>query len=174
MGETATPPLFLKNCTMRVIDGVAANCVFVTIMKRTRSHMINNDSPCRTYIVYQHDLFAEGVRSPLEEQPTVQIPGMENNVDKALKAMRSLKPEVIIVEEHTAMPVLPKAIQELFALDFGRMNARLGVELPFTSFLIQTTIPYGTAPCGNQGRGERNARNAAVARPQSLPYIRIR
>jgi FtsP/CotA-like multicopper oxidase with cupredoxin domain len=36
-----------------------------------------------------------------------------------------------------------KAIQELFTLDYGRMNATLGVELPFTNFFVQTTIPYG-------------------------------
>ena len=36
-----------------------------------------------------------------------------------------------------------KAIQELFELDYGRMNATLGVELPFTNALIQTTIPLG-------------------------------
>jgi len=40
-------------------------------------------------------------------------------------------------------PLLPKAIHELFTLDYGRMNALLGVELPFTTALIQTTIPYG-------------------------------
>ena len=40
-------------------------------------------------------------------------------------------------------PILPKAIQELFTLDYGRMNATLGVEVPFTNFLTQTTIPYG-------------------------------
>ncbi len=37
----------------------------------------------------------------------------------------------------------PKTIQELFTLDYGRMNATLGVEVPFTNFLTQTTIPYG-------------------------------
>jgi hypothetical protein len=42
-----------------------------------------------------------------------------------------------------SMPMLPKAIQELFTLDYGRMNATLGVEIPFTNFLTQTTIPYG-------------------------------
>lgn len=36
-----------------------------------------------------------------------------------------------------------KAIQELFTLDYGRMNATLGVELPFTNFITQTTIPFG-------------------------------
>ena len=40
-------------------------------------------------------------------------------------------------------PLQPKAIQELFTLDYGRMNATLGVEVPFTNFLTQTTIPYG-------------------------------
>lgn len=37
----------------------------------------------------------------------------------------------------------PKAIQELFELDYGRMNSTLGVELPLTNFLTQTTIPLG-------------------------------
>ncbi len=36
-----------------------------------------------------------------------------------------------------------KAIQELFTLDYGRMNATLGTELPLTNFQNQTTIPFG-------------------------------
>ena len=40
-------------------------------------------------------------------------------------------------------PFQPKAIQELFTNDFGRMNATLGVELPFTNGNNQTTIPLG-------------------------------
>ena len=38
-----------------------------------------------------------------------------------------------------------KAIQELFTLDYGRMNATMGVELPKTTDRIQTTIPLGYA-----------------------------
>jgi FtsP/CotA-like multicopper oxidase with cupredoxin domain len=38
-----------------------------------------------------------------------------------------------------------EAIQELFTLDYGRMNATLGTELPLTNFLVQTTLPYGYA-----------------------------
>jgi len=41
-----------------------------------------------------------------------------------------------------ASPMLPKAIQELFD-PYGRMNATLGVELPFTSSQTQTTLPLG-------------------------------
>jgi FtsP/CotA-like multicopper oxidase with cupredoxin domain len=36
-----------------------------------------------------------------------------------------------------------KAIQELFEMDYGRMNATLGIELPFTNSRTQTTLPYG-------------------------------
>jgi FtsP/CotA-like multicopper oxidase with cupredoxin domain len=41
------------------------------------------------------------------------------------------------------MALQPKAIQELFDVDYGRMNATLGVELPNTTGINQTTIPYG-------------------------------
>ncbi|GCE06595.1 multicopper oxidase domain-containing protein [Dictyobacter aurantiacus] len=40
------------------------------------------------------------------------------------------------------MPLLPKAIQELFDPAYGRMNATLGAELPNTTGFNQTTIPY--------------------------------
>ena len=43
-----------------------------------------------------------------------------------------------------AIPMQPKCIQELFDM-YGRMNATMGVELPFTTSLIQTTIPLGYA-----------------------------
>jgi hypothetical protein len=36
-----------------------------------------------------------------------------------------------------------KAIQELFETEYGRMNATLGVEIPNTTGVNQTTIPYG-------------------------------
>ena len=36
-----------------------------------------------------------------------------------------------------------KAIQELFDVDYGRMNSTLGVELPNTTGVNQTTIPFG-------------------------------
>lgn len=41
------------------------------------------------------------------------------------------------------VPMEPKCIQELFELEYGRMNSTLGVELPLTNFLTQTTIPLG-------------------------------
>jgi hypothetical protein len=59
------------------------------------------DVLCRTYIVYHHGLFAQGMRNILEERCAVKVVGMESDVTKALKAVRSLQPEVIIIEECT-------------------------------------------------------------------------
>jgi hypothetical protein len=63
------------------------------------SNIMNSISTCRTYIVYRHALFASGVRSILEERKGVQIGGMDDNIGKALKAVRFLRPDVILLEE---------------------------------------------------------------------------
>ena len=54
------------------------------------------------------------------------------------------------------MLVKTKAIQELFEPTYGRLNATLGIELPFTSQLTQTTIPLGyvDAPTESFADGE--------------------
>jgi FtsP/CotA-like multicopper oxidase with cupredoxin domain len=41
------------------------------------------------------------------------------------------------------MTLIDKTIQELFELNYGRMNATLGTEIPLTNFTTQTTIPLG-------------------------------
>ena len=65
------------------------------------------------------------------------------------------------------MAMQPKAIQELFDPNYGRMNALLGVEMPNTTGINQTTIPYsdldptteivktsdGATPIGTLGDG---------------------
>jgi hypothetical protein len=45
------------------------------------------------------------------------------------------------VVETKSLPVINKAIQELFDPVYGRMNATLAVELPFSSATVATTIP---------------------------------
>jgi hypothetical protein len=47
------------------------------------------------------------------------------------------------VANGVSQQLIPKAIQELFTLDYGKMNATMGVEVPFTNFNTQTTIPMG-------------------------------
>lgn len=61
----------------------------------------------------------------------------------AISAPQTAGSTATAVATASVTPLQPKAIQELFTLDYGRMNATLGVELPLTNFLIQTTIPYG-------------------------------
>jgi FtsP/CotA-like multicopper oxidase with cupredoxin domain len=51
-------------------------------------------------------------------------------------------PAIAVATLATAMAMQPKTIQELFD-PLGRMNSTLGVEVPFTSAAVQTTIPYG-------------------------------
>jgi FtsP/CotA-like multicopper oxidase with cupredoxin domain len=50
-------------------------------------------------------------------------------------------PGIVPINGKKTVPMQPKAIQELFD-DFGRMNAILGVELPLTNILTQTTLPF--------------------------------
>jgi DNA-binding NarL/FixJ family response regulator len=56
-------------------------------------------APCRIYIVYRNALFAQGVRSLLAQESGVQIVGMERDMALAINAVRSLQPEVILIEE---------------------------------------------------------------------------
>lgn len=56
-------------------------------------------TPCRTYILYRHALFAQGVRSMLEQRRDVKIVGLANDLAKAATAVRSAQPDVILVEE---------------------------------------------------------------------------
>jgi FtsP/CotA-like multicopper oxidase with cupredoxin domain len=59
----------------------------------------------------------------------------------ALVAVRAAGLKKSVVGQPVNAYVESKAIQELFEVDYGRMNATLGVELPFTNVNIQTTIP---------------------------------
>lgn len=62
--------------------------------------MTKPHAACRTYIIYHSGLFAEGMRSMLVgNKRSVQIIGVERDAPRALKAVASLKPDVIIAEE---------------------------------------------------------------------------
>ena len=65
----------------------------------------------------------------------------QNNYVRIQNTSFSFAPDALTPP--TVMPLQPKAVQELFEMDYGRMNATLGVERPNTNATIQTTIPYG-------------------------------
>jgi len=58
--------------------------------------------PCRIYIVYRNTLFAAGIRSLLRGQRALKVVGTESDPTKALDAVATLRPEVIIIEESDA------------------------------------------------------------------------
>ncbi len=69
---------------------------------------------CRIYIVFHNALFAQGIRSLLRGKRTIRVIGMESDMAKALEAVGSLQPEVIIVEELDAniqSPILSAILQ---------------------------------------------------------------
>jgi len=59
------------------------------------------DAPrtARVYIVSQTSLFAQGIRSLLGAEPSVEILGVESDPARAVESARSLRPDVIIVED---------------------------------------------------------------------------
>ena len=82
-------------------------------------------------------------------QPVPVLPAsVYNNVYKGTFA--NILPKLADIQETftpiggttpVTLPNRNKTIQELFELDFGRMNATLGTELALTNFNTQTTIP---------------------------------
>lgn len=52
----------------------------------------------RVYIISETSLFAQGIRSLLQDQPMIEIVGVEDDPHRAVEAVRSLHPDIVIVE----------------------------------------------------------------------------
>ena len=52
----------------------------------------------KVYIVSQTSLFAQGMRSLLRGEQSIEILGVESDQAKAIEALRSVHPDVVIVE----------------------------------------------------------------------------
>ncbi len=90
--------------------------------------------------------FAEAQHPPIVPSSAFDTAYNKSFTDEYLRIQDSQfrHPYVSTENGDLVQPTLePKAIQELFELDYGRMNATLGVELARTNFNIQTTIPLG-------------------------------
>lgn len=102
--------------------------------------MVTAQLPCRTYIVYHHGLFAQGVRSILEERCAVKVVGMESDDTKALKAIQSLQPEVIIVEECTGKHQSMRLGSFLHSAAAGRV-VTLSMDHEFATVYQRNCVP---------------------------------
>ena len=85
--------------------------------------MGSTPATCRIYIVFHHALFAQGIRSLLRGRRAMQVIGMESDTTKALEAVGSLRPEVIIVEESDASIQSPALAAILQRHPAGRVVA---------------------------------------------------
>ena len=73
------------------------------------------DGQCRIFILYNSGLLAQGIRSLLEREKGARIVGFERNAPKALESVRTLKPDVLIVESgatRKGLGVLHGAVQD--------------------------------------------------------------
>ena len=120
--------------------------------------MLMPASPCRTYIVYQHGLFAQGLRSVLEHESPAEVVGMERDLAKALAAVASLQPKVVIVEESDAVgdPIHLRSFLETAGVDrvvalsldhgFATVYDRHRVSAPDPAALIKAIQGVHEAP----------------------------
>lgn len=60
----------------------------------------------RVCIVYEHSLFAHGVKRLLEQQKALRMIGMLERLTLSVQDLRRLKPDVVVVEGNGGMTVL--------------------------------------------------------------------
>ncbi len=105
--------------------------------------MVGAPERSRVYIVYQHSLFAEGIRSLLRDQPAVRIVGAERDKTQAFKDVKALKPSVVLVEEAAGDPLHSTAWDFLH----GRAAARvisLNLDQSSATVYDQESLPMST------------------------------
>ncbi len=126
---------------------------------------------CRIYIVFHHALFAQGIRSLLRGRRTMEVVGMESDAAKALEAVGSLRPDVIIVEESDAgiqSPTLAAILQRhpagrVVALDLDHNFATV-----YDRHRVVTTQPADLVKAIRGGFRDR-ADPAPERAPKGLP-----
>ena len=149
--------------------------------------MVRCPEGSRVYIVYQHSLFAEGIRSLLHDQPAVRIIGAERDRTKALKDLKVLKPSVILIEESETDPGQSATWDLLHRHSAGRVVA-LNLERSSATVYDRESVPISTSvdlvhavrgssrspmpdePTARPGRGPRA--QAAPRAKVSLPRTR--
>ena len=119
-------------------DLVALNAAFTTTANSKGAFLESQHLPIAPQVAYNAALGK--VITPAEELL------FKNNVYLRIQDHKFRLPFPAMENGVSIQPDLKnKAIQELFELDYGRMNATLGVELPLTNAFTQTTIPLGYA-----------------------------
>ena len=105
--------------------------------------MVGTPEGSRVYIFYRHSLFAEGIRSLLANQPTVEIVGTESDKAKAFRDVKALRPSVVLIEECAADPEQCATWNFLHRQDAGRIIA-LNLEHNAATVYDREDVPIST------------------------------
>jgi len=73
---------------------------------RVRRGELAARKPVRVCIVYEHSLFAHGIKRLLEQQKAVRMIGMIERPAVSARDLRRLRPDVVVVEGDGGMAVL--------------------------------------------------------------------
>jgi len=127
----------------------------------------------KLYILFNHALFGQGIRSLLRGRRAIQIVGMEKDEAKSVEAIQALHPEVVIVEESgrgigsaTLSAILRKpGVGRVVAMDIGHNYATV-----YDRRCMTTTRPEDLVKAirkGLQGQGSAAARSGTAKSPRS-------
>jgi FtsP/CotA-like multicopper oxidase with cupredoxin domain len=128
-----------------VVDGSAPNTVPFSLTALKAAFVAAPGAPSVFEQTQPTPIVPEAIYNPSLATSTVNTYASIQATDLTFDplAPQSFDPPCAATAPAQCAVIGQKTIQELFTTDYGRMNATLGTELPFTSFLNQTTIPLG-------------------------------
>jgi DNA-binding NarL/FixJ family response regulator len=148
--------------------------------------MVSPPAGSRVYIVYQNALFAEGIRSLLQDQPAIKVVGAATDRAKALKEIKTLRPSVVLIEESQADPYPPtswallhqKTAGRVVALDpghnFATVYDRRSVHISAPADLVKAVRGRFEGRGGRDHRLEGHSKDSGVVAVQAKPPPRRR
>lgn len=93
--------------------------------------------PVRVCIVYEHSLFAHGIKKLLERERTLRMVGLLERPLLSLRGLKRLKPDVVVVEDNEGMAIL----ESLEGVIGVAVSLRGDAATIFTGFPIRVSGP---------------------------------
>jgi DNA-binding NarL/FixJ family response regulator len=139
--------------------------------------------PCGVFILYQNELFAEGLRSLLEQQKTIAVLGMTKSTKNGFRTACTFRPDVLIVEESRGAvrsPALQAALRQggianIVTLSLDHKVAtvyhygRSTIDEFSPAGLVQVLSSLGATPARRARRGPGESRRSQESGAQPTP-----
>ena len=71
----------------------------------------------RVLLCNKHNLFREGIKALLEEKPSLEVVGEASTASDALRLMKTVRPDVVLMDETTSDASGPDAIRNFKEID---------------------------------------------------------